>query len=97
LLHIANKANFDCSKAREKLETVQGQIETLQEEKVRLTEELEELRLTAAGVSSDGALSNMTGASVDSIELLPPLVRQKLIRLEVRKEFRTRGIFMIGL
>lgn len=82
---IANKANFDCNKTREKLETVQGQIQTLQEEKTRLQDMLEDLRMNAGG-ASDGTLTpNMTGSSVDySIELLPPSVRQKLIRLEVK-------------
>lgn len=66
---------------REKLETTQRQIETLQDDKSRLTEMLEESRLN--GASADGLPHITADASVDSIELLPPLIRQKLVRLEV--------------
>lgn len=69
---------------REKLETTHRHVETLQEEKSRLTDTVEELRLNGVGGGSNDGLPHITAdASVDSIELLPPYIRQKLVRLEV--------------
>ncbi|CAL8083230.1 unnamed protein product [Orchesella dallaii] len=80
----ALKANFDCGKMREKLETTHRHVETLQEDKSRLSDMVEELRLNGlGGTSSDGIHLITADASVDSIELLPPLIRQKLVRLEL--------------
>ena len=81
LLFVALKANFDCEKVREKLEILDGQIQTLKEERNKTAELLEELKLSGT-VSGDGTISAINSA-VDSIELLPPIIRQKLIRLEV--------------
>lgn len=84
LFLIALKANFDCGKMREKLETTHRHVETLQEEKSRLTDMIEELRLNGmGGGSSDGMPRLADDAGDHSIELLPPLIRQKLVRLEV--------------
>lgn len=79
----ALKANFDCGKMREKLENTLRHVETLQEEKSRLTDMIDELRLNGMGGTSTDGLPHTNETDVDSIELLPPLIRQKLVRLEV--------------
>ena len=78
----ALKAEFDFRLYRDKFENAKGVSERLKDEKDRMTEMLEEIRLQGR---SGTDLANMpSGSSVDSIELLPPVIRQKLTRLEVR-------------
>jgi hypothetical protein len=61
------------------MEAFQTSSETLKDEKRELEQQLEELKLSAG--PGDG--SALHGDSVDSIELLPPSVRQRITRLEV--------------
>jgi len=81
--HNVNKASFDYNKTREKLTTVQSQVQILQDEKVHLQEVVEDLRMTT---SEEGMLAHSNYSGDCSIELLPPLVRQKLLRLELENK-----------
>jgi uncharacterized phage infection (PIP) family protein YhgE len=77
----ALKAEFDSRTFREKFETAQLNVKDLTEQKNRLEEELEEWRLGGAG--RVGIMSDIPDANgIQSIELLPPFAREKIIRLE---------------
>lgn len=78
----AMKAEFDCRTYREKFESLQEANRGLQEQKSRLSEQLEELRINE-GEGDPNMARFSASAPVDSIELLPPVFREKLRRLEV--------------
>lgn len=83
--HKATKANFDFNHAREKLETMQGQIQALQEEKNYFQERLEDVT-AGGGTAPVGFNANMSGDNEYSIDLLPPSVKLKIVALEVRSK-----------
>lgn len=80
---LDNKISHDLQQAREKAETMHGQIQALQEEKTHLKDTIEELRLLNNETNSPTGFPNMAGTSEYSMELLPPSVRQKMVGLEV--------------
>ncbi|XP_035704865.1 protein Hook homolog 3 [Folsomia candida] len=81
-----NKISHDLQQAREKAETMHGQIQALQEEKTHLKDTIEELRLLNNETNSPTGFPNMAGTSEYSMELLPPSVRQKMVGLELENK-----------
>jgi protein HOOK3 len=82
----ALKAEFDFRHYREKFENSIGATERLKEENERLKLLLDELRVQDQ--RNQGDLDKLPSGSSDlcSIELLPPVIRQKLLRLELENQ-----------
>ncbi|CAG7734402.1 unnamed protein product [Allacma fusca] len=82
----ALKAEFDFRHYREKFENSIGATERLKEENKRLILQLDELGVPDQRNQSD--LDKLPSGSSDlcSIELLPPVIRQKLLRLELENQ-----------
>jgi len=73
----AMKGEFECRNLHEKHESLQKAASGFQEEKVRLVEQLEEMRFSAV------LRGDKLNSDDSSIEALPPIVRQKILQLEV--------------
>jgi protein HOOK3 len=80
----ALKAEFDFRHYRELYENAKDATKRLQDDKDRLTAMLGES--SHPGRPGEDLANMPSGSSVDSIELLPPIIKQKLLRLELENE-----------